>query len=254
MFFYLSKLVSMFLFPLPLFFIVSSIAIYKLPKGRSRRLVALALLSLALLSSKFVSDELMLVLEDQHPYRTQETIPRADVAVVLAGMVNSLTGKKDRPEFISSADRILLAADLLRQGRIDTILISGGTGLISQAGESEAKILRRWLLKQGFRKEQILIEPDSRNTAENAMETAKLAHKQEWKKILLITSAFHMPRSVLCFQKVGMEVIPIPTDYYTLRVFPGPEAFVPTPGGLTLSTMALKEYLGIIAYWLRGYI
>ena len=123
-----------------------------------------------------------------------------------------------------------------------------------QRGASEAELLRDWLRSRGLPANRVLAEPGSRNTAENARESAAIARKRGWKKVILITSAFHMRRAELCFRRVGLATIPYPADYLANRIAPGPEAFFPTSAGLIKSTIAVKEYLGLIAYRVRGYI
>ncbi len=252
MFFYASKILSLFLFPYPLFLLVCLVALFRLPRGRFHRVFAFAFGSLVLLSTSLVSGALVGFLEDRHAHVSIDKLERADVVVVLSGMVNPLTGYTDRPEFLESADRILAGEEILRSGHAGALLISGGSGLMLQTGESEAIILRRWLLARGWPAERVLAEETSRNTAENAEFTARILARRGWKRVILVTSAFHMPRSVFCFREAGIEPVPFPVDYYRHRVFAGPEALVPSIHSLRLATTALKEYLGFVAYWLRA--
>lgn len=254
MFFYASKLFAMLLFPFPLFLLMSAGILFAGSKSRFRFIYGGVLLLVIVLSSNSGSGFLLELLEQRHPHRLPGDIPRADAIVVLGGMTNPLTGYNERPEFLSSADRILTGEELLRLKKAPRLLISGGSGLLSQRGEREARILKRWLLSRGHNTGKILIEPDSRNTAENAIRTAAIARSHGWRRVILVTSAFHMPRSVLCFEQVGLRVIPFPVDYYSVRIFPGPEALMPTPEGLGQSTMVLKELIGMIAYRIKGYI
>ena len=254
MFFVLSKVFAMFLFPYPLFLVIATVVAWRMPRGRLRRLYRLALGLTWLLSMHVTSAFLMSVLENRHPAQTVERIPKVDAIVVLAGMVNSKSHRGDRPEFVSSVDRILLGEELLRAQKAPVLLLSGGSGFLVQSGESESRELARWLERRGVASGSIVVEADSRNTAENARETVKIARSRGWSRLILVTSAFHMPRSVLCFRKQGLEVVPAPVDYYTFTEFPGPEALVPAADGISVSTLALKEYVGLVAYWLRGYI
>ena len=254
MFFYLSKIFTWFFFPYNLFLLLCAAALFFMRKSWFKRIYAAALIGILFLSSGQLSSGLLGFLENRYPYRALEDVPPAEAVVVLSGMINSLAGRSDRPEFLSSADRILVGEEILRSKRANYLVISGGSGLILQKGESEAVILNRWLERRGVASEQILIDADSRNTAENAIETAKIAKARGWKRVLLVTSAFHMPRSVLCFRKAGLEVVPVPADYYTFRESPGPEAWFPSMTSLELGTLAIKEYIGIAAYRLRGYL
>lgn len=256
MFFYLSKIFAGLFFPYPLFFVLCVIAAWRLPRSRFRLLFRVGLFALYCLSINPVSGLLIGILEEQYKPRAIQADQRAaDAIVVLAGMIDPLSSPEgsNRPEFLGSADRIFAGEELWSAKAAPELLISGGSGLMLQTGGSEALILQEWLAKRGT---PITVEADSRNTAENAIETAKLARTNDWKRIILVTSGFHMPRSVACFRKAAPElaIIPFPVDFYRSRLFPGPEAFFPAPSALSVSSMAIKEYIGLLAYWLRGYI
>lgn len=254
MFFYLSKILAGLLFPYPLFLLLCVFAAFRLRRGWFRRGFVFALLGITLASTNKVSGWLIQPLEEAYPRRTLAEAPTADAIVVLGGMIDPLTGYTDPPEFLSSVDRILTGESALRAGRAPTLLISGGSGLLLQRGEKEGTLLRRWLLERGWPAEKILAESASRNTAENAIETAKLARERNWRRVILVTSAFHMPRAAGCFRKAGLDFYALPTDYYRSRIPPGPEGWSPAPSALLMSTVALKEYIGLAAYWLADYI
>ncbi|MBX7058981.1 MAG: YdcF family protein [Leptospirales bacterium] len=254
MFFYLSKIFSGLLFPYALFLLLSIVAAIKLPRSRFRLVFRLALVAIFLLSTNRISGALIAPLESAYPQMRSADAPQADAIVVLGGMSDPLSARLEGPEFLDSVDRILAAELLWRAGKAPLLVISGGLGLMLQRGEPEARALQRWLLARGIPQSAIVIGDRSRNTAENAIETAALARSRGWTRVLLVTSAFHLPRATLCFRKQGLAVIPFPTDYYRSVVDPGPEGIMPAPGAMSLSTVAIKEYLGIVAYWLRGYI
>lgn len=249
MFFYLSKIFTAFFFPYPLFLLLSLFAAWRL----RRFLLGKALLFIALLicvfSTGLVSGFLVDRLESLYVRPAQE---KADVAIVLSGMINPLA-VSPQLEFVSSVDRILLGEELLRSGRVSFLLLSGGSGLMF-SGRSEAEILREWLIKRGIPAQQILLEAHSRNTAENARESARILRDHKFSRIILVTSAFHMLRSELCFRAQDISVIPYPVDYYGLSEYPFPEAYGPSPQSLSVSMIAFKEFAGLLAYYLAGYI
>lgn len=243
----------MLFFPFPFFLFASWIALFRLSHGKFRLFFGVLLLGITLLSTDLVASRLIGILENRYPWKSASETQPADAIIVLSGMVNPLTGKRS-PEFTSGVDRILAGMELLRAQKAKYLLISGGSGLVFQTGESEAAILKRWLTAQGLPEGSILTEETSRNTGENAVQSSKIALARGWKKTILVTSAFHMHRSVLAFEKTGLEVLPFPVDFYLMDRFPGPEAVMPSESALSLSTTAIKEYIGIAAYWLRGYI
>ena len=107
----------------------------------------------------------------------------------------------------------------------------------------------------------IIEEPNSLNTYENAVNVQKILDQKGIKEILLVTSAFHMPRARLIFEKLGMKVIPAPTDFYTtegkVKDFNLGTILVyllPDSRYLNLNAIALKEYLGLFIYYLKGWV
>ena len=110
--------------------------------------------------------------------------------------------------------------------------------------------------------EQILLNPNSRTTAEEARDIGQLGRRRGWTRVLLVTSAFHMPRSLASFQqRSGLEVVPVACDYQlpSRANYGDPTAgsvlksLLPDAEFLYLSTVALKEHIGLAAYRLKGW-
>ena len=121
-------------------------------------------------------------------------------------------------------------------------------------GEGDADTAVRFLAAFGIPRERLILENKSRNTAENAEFSYQLANPQPGETWLLVTSAFHMPRSVGLFRKAGFPVIAWPVDYRTSGK-EGIGLFRDNPAdSLQNTTMAVREWLGLIAYWLSGKI
>ena len=126
-------------------------------------------------------------------------------------------------------------------------LIAGGGQVFADSG-TEATVAEKVLLELSVPPQQIFTDTEARNTTENAVNVAALCREQQWQKIVLVTSAFHMPRSVLNFADKGLDIVPFPCDYQLsgkmqLSIF----RFMPQGFALELSAMALKEYLGLLA-------
>jgi len=197
-----------------------------------------------------------------------------NILIVLAGMVSLKSGNDNTLEFNGAVDRIHTGLDLFLSNKIDYLLLSGGVGFLQASpnpGENavyklESELIYNWIKSSPMlagisrqKKKNILVEANSRNTHENARNTYRLLKRVfpenslEKLNIYLVTSAYHMPRSVACFKKYNLKVIPVPVDYYTgghLIV----ELFFPSVQGISLSTIALREYLGLLGYFLMGYI
>lgn len=178
-------------------------------------------------------------------------------AIVLSGITHPDRPPFDRVQFNKGADRIVHAVDLYTIGVVKKILITGGSGVLTFEGKKESLKLRDFAIQRGVSRRDIIVEDQSRNTYENAILSKKMLSDVEAKsnKMLLITSAFHMPRAYLCFKKAGMNVTPFPTDYYggPIRMTPD-EIIIPSIRGLQIWTILTKEWLGILAYQVAGYI
>ena len=110
-------------------------------------------------------------------------------------------------------------------------------------------MLRHAALARNILPEAITVLPHTENTAGEAVAVAKLARELNIRRLILTTSAFHMPRAVLLFRRQGLEIIPFPVDFRTVRSRPGgPLDFIPSAGAAGNSEIATKEFLGLLYY------
>jgi uncharacterized SAM-binding protein YcdF (DUF218 family) len=167
---------------------------------------------------------------------------------------NERYGPSPNYELTDGADRIVEAIRLAHLYPQAMLIISGGSSSVLYTGDRESDTLG-WLAHElGIPKKRIILDRNSRNTHENAVETHKiLARIRVNGPVLLVTSAFHMPRSVACFNKVGEHPIPWPVDYYRTDSGVG-SAWLPKPQSLMRSNTAIHEYIGLLFYKLAGYI
>jgi uncharacterized SAM-binding protein YcdF (DUF218 family) len=175
-----------------------------------------------------------------------------DAVVVLGGMVDlAAAHKRGEVEVDEHADRILKAYDLVRSGRVKNVLISAGNADLGPGEASEADVLAGLLTRWGVPPSQIVIDGKSRNTRENAIESARLAAAHGWRSLLLVTSAAHMPRALGCFRAVGLSPDAYPVDH---RWVAGrSSAWLPRSLVLSGSTDVLRELTGRLVYRAVGY-
>jgi uncharacterized SAM-binding protein YcdF (DUF218 family) len=146
------------------------------------------------------------------------------------------------------ADRIILAARLARKFREGPVLISGGRAFPREGGRSEAEATSVILRELGVPRERIIVETASRTTAENAVFASQMTESEGY--WLLVTSAFHMPRSMGTFRKAGVRVIAAPTDWIVDDK--APFLTLNATDRLGKLDLAVKEYLGLLAYRVTG--
>jgi len=264
MFIFLSKLLPLFAYPLGLACLLLALALIFHRNNKARWGLALAaLLILWLSSTTGLSNLLARSLE--YRYKPPDEIPSTEVAVVLGGGTEPALPPRAAVEINSAGDRVLFAAELYRQDIVKHLLLTGGeiswqTGGFSSPAEDMATILT----SIGIPEEALWLETKSRNTYENALYSAEMLAENGIQTILLVTSAMHMPRAVALFEAQGFEVIPLPVDYSvtdTVLVDDDSSAalvkvlnVIPNVSNLSLTTAALKEYIGMLVYQLRGWL
>ncbi len=260
---YLSKLLPQFIYPLSLIGLLIALALLLQQKPRGQRVILiLALLILLISGNRWVAMGLTRSLEWQ--YLPKEQIPAAEAIVVLGGGTNPAEYPRPSVEINGAGDRVLYAAQLFHMGKADHLLLSGGRIDWSSSSTTPAEEMATILEMLGVPSESMWLETESRNTSENAQFAREILKKKDINKIILVTSASHMPRSVQLFEEQGFEVIPAPTDYdVTQSNWQGLKQasipiqimnLLPNVESLNSVTNVIKEYIGILVYRFRGMI
>lgn len=180
---------------------------------------------------------------------------RVDGIIALGGGLQmDIASARGGYEFNGSGDRYVETLRLARLYPAARIVLAGGSGKLVPDKMSEAESIAAFLVALGVDDKRLLLEDDSRNTEENAGRVRDLVGPQPGETWLLVTSAFHMPRSVALFDKTGFAVLPWPTDYFTTADEQISIALEQPTGNLATSTLALREWLGLLVYWATGRI
>lgn len=248
MFFILSKALYFLILPFTWIIALFLYSLFTPNPTRKRISCNLALVFLIVFSNPYVSQQALRTLEGPHPLPLTETY---SVGVVLTGMVESGVGPREQVSLNESADRIVTAVRLYKTGKIEKILLSGGAADMLYPEANEGKELYELALDLGIPATDLISEKQSRNTYENALFIGKLIEPDD--KVLLITSAFHMPRARRCFEKQGIEITPYPVD------FRAPDAFkwaymLPSVSAFGHWNTVIKEWVGLVAYKLKAFI
>jgi len=254
MFFIISKLLGFLITPIVWIAILLLWTLLTKDSSKQRKLLLITFGVFYFFSNGFILDEFM------RPYETpaireSQLSGKYDAGIVLGGMIaydNTLI----RPQFDRAVDRIMQAITLYKDAKIRKIFISGGSGSILEKDALEALILKDYLLKLGIPDSSIIVEAHSKNTRENAIFSKPILDSLNKNgKYILITSAFHMPRALGCFKKVGVNVIPYSADRYSgPRKFIFDHLFIPNINALMGWDLLLHEWLGLIIYKVSGYI
>lgn len=255
MFFVLSKILNSFILPLTIVFIILVLSIVLRNPKWKKRLQYSGVILLFIFSNDFLANEAMLMWEIK-PIAYKDMAPYK-LGIVLTGTTITGLEPNDRIYFSRGADRVTHTVELYKKGLVSTILISGGTGRLFAEDEPEANKYRRAMMMMGVDSTDIIIENETRNTAESAQQVVKMLDSLQYKpeECLLITSAFHMRRSLACYKKVGLNLQPFTTDFYSHPREYYLDAFIiPKLDALHVWHKLFKEWAGMIAYKMAGYI
>jgi uncharacterized SAM-binding protein YcdF (DUF218 family) len=205
-----------------------------------RRLAFLSLIVLAILGFSPVGNALIIPLEDRFPPWDAARGP-PDEIIVLGGAIDGL-GRSNEVVLNEAAERLTVVPELVRRYPNARILFSGSSNGV------EAKFVERL----GISRDRVILEDRSRNTAENAVYSKAIGQPKRGERWLLVTSAYHMPRAIGVFRKVGFPVEPYPVDWHTRGA---EDALRPIPAvsdGLRQTDIAVHEWVGLAVNWFTG--
>lgn len=256
MFFYLSKILWFFLAPTNLLVALTCLGAAALALRWYRLARALSLVAAAgFVVMGFLPFHAWLLrpLEDRFP---RPDLAGKEIAgiIVLGGAVDQMATKARGPVQLNDAgSRMTESVALARKFPSARLVFTGGSARLLGITETEAGSARAFYIAMGVAADRLVLEDRSRNTYENAIYTRDLVRPKPGENWLLVTSAWHMPRSIGIFRKAGFPVIAYPVDYRTLGVardFWSPLREISL--GLRLTDTAVREWIGLVAYRLAG--
>jgi uncharacterized SAM-binding protein YcdF (DUF218 family) len=255
MFFFLSKFFAFFTKPSNLLFLLALTGLVLMVTRYARagrRLLVVSVILLLLFGISPLGRQLVLVLEGRFPaWDASRGAP--DGIIVLGGAIApDVSAARGEIALGGSAERMTVVADLARRYPNAKIVFTGGTPALF-GGPREADYVRPLWESFGIAPNRIVLERDSRNTVENATMTKALLNPKPGERWLLVTSSWHMPRSVGVFRQAGFQVEPYPVDWISagdeLGRLGWSESFA---GGLHAIDNAAHEWVGMLMYWLTG--
>lgn len=259
--FLFKKIISPFFLPIPLCLTISFVGLFLILFTKRQKagkfLVSVGLCTLAILSYNPIPNYFIARLERQHHLYTsgipvegavQEHHP-AEYVVVLAGGIG-YDSKMPITSLLSDLTliRVIEGVLIYRENPGSKLVLSGGSGSESYPEAIGMADLAKAI---GVDENDIVVESDSRDTKDQARLIKTIVGD---KSFILVTSAYHMPRSMALFKKLGMKPIPAPADYLVTKGKIGINSFFPGSGALRKSEIAVHEYLGMVWAKLRGQI
>ena len=257
MFFVLSKTVGYLLLPTNFLIAIGFVGAVLMATrlaSLGRKLVIASVLLLVICGLSPLGQALLYPLEQRFP-PWDDARGAPDGIIILGGSIDAdLSAAHGEPVVRGAPDRIIAGAALARRYPNARVVFSGGSANLISNRAREADFAGRIFESLGVDKSRLIMERQSRNTHENAEFSKALVVPTAGQRWLLVTSAFHMPRSVGLFRKAGFAVEPYPVDW---RVGGRDDLMTPSHivvEGLARTDLAIREWLGLIAYRLTGKI
>ncbi|MFG1393942.1 YdcF family protein [Xanthobacter agilis] len=216
-------------------------------------LLGLSVLGVLVLGFSPAANYIMSPLEERFPQFHDDGKPVTGVLLLGGAELPDIGLARGQPAFSEAGERVLAFVDLSRRYPQARLAFIGGSGALLPAGHGrEAEMMRQSLGPLGIDPARMEFEDKSRNTVENAEFAKALLKPQPGERWLLVTSAFHMPRAMGCFRAVDFPVVAYPVDFRTV----GPKGlngtFSRAASGLDFTDVGVKEWVGLVAYYLGG--
>ena len=232
----------------PLFLIISLIILGLILNSKKISLTGIAIL--IIFSVPIVSNKLLAYLESDYELIKPSKVESADAIVVLSGMDSTIKTKDGLEyEWGSGIDRFFTGIDLFNLNKAPTLIFTGGK-LPWSIGVPEGEFLKKEAIKLGVPKKNILITENVENTDQEAKAIKKLLLLDN-PKIILVTSAFHMPRAQLVFEAAEINVIPFPVDFRIVAQKITFMSFIPSADSFKATSFFVREMIGRAYYNLK---
>ncbi len=240
---YLHKILPTFVLPIMLVIIVILIGLIK----NKKKLIYITIGVLYILSTPIFSNNFFKLVEGKEYRKTISAIDSADAIVVLSGMLEiNEVGDSTYIEW-GDPDRFFGGMALFKAGKAQNLVFTGGKMPWDKTKKTEGAVLKEYAISNGIPSEKIFVTKDVENTADEAVAVKELISPR--KRIILVTSAYHMYRAKKLFENQGFIVIPYKVDYKaagdsTLTIMD----FLPNVGNLGMTENGIREIIGRIFY------
>jgi uncharacterized SAM-binding protein YcdF (DUF218 family) len=246
---YLHKILPLFLSPLFLILVMMGVGIIT----RKRLWVVAAALLLYVASIPLTSMALMRLLEGPPAKLATEDAPIVDAIVVLGGMIEWVQTSRGIASEWGDPDRFWDGVALFKAGRAPLLVFTGGKLPWQLGDETEGEVLKRYAQFMQVPAGSIWVTEKVENTAEEAQAVAKMLQPAK-RKIILVTSAFHMNRAKGLFDQLGFEVFPFPVDFKAAASVSSVTSLLPSPNALGGTDLCIRELFGRLYYQVRRHL
>jgi uncharacterized SAM-binding protein YcdF (DUF218 family) len=255
MFYFISKIVWFFVTPSNALVTLTMVGLWLMRTKRAvlgGRVAFAGAAGLLVAGLSPLGNALIWPLEERFPSYRDDGTPAAGV-IVLGGTYDSeVTNERGQMALNETGERIVALGDLARRYPAARIIYAGGGSEFTPDTTPEATLVENTIRSVGVEPSRIAYDRQSLNTYQNAVYAKKIAQPQAGERWLVVTSAFHMPRTMGVFRKVGFAVVPYPVDYRTAGSVSLLRPFGFVGEGLRRTDIAAKEWIGLLSYYLSG--
>ncbi len=255
MFYIVSKFFTFLVMPAGILCFLLAYASYTKNRTKSKKLVISAFIFFYIFTNPFLINELLLWWEV--PPTSISAVKPHDIGIILTGGTTKDNKLPRENIFLGiSSDRIGQAVELYKKRKINKILISGGSlTVFEKTPKKEVEEIAKYLIISGIPSDSIMLETDSQNTRENAINCSKILKKHfAHQSYLLITSGYHLRRAIKCFEKVGIKVTPFGSNYFSHEHEFFLYYLIPQEVCLGYSQLIFREIIGYWVYKMSGWI
>jgi uncharacterized SAM-binding protein YcdF (DUF218 family) len=216
----------------------------------SKKISIIGIFILIVCSLPVVSNKLVAYLESDYQLSKPSNIEPADSIVVLSGMIKTINSKDGLDyEFGEASDRIFAGINLFKEKKAPKLILTRGK-LPWSVGIPEGEYLKEIAINNGISENNILLTENIENTDQEAKAIKKLLSDDK-SKVLLVTSAFHMPRARMVFEAADINVVPFPVDFQKGLSKITFMSFMPSANALSETSFFVREMMGRIYYNLK---
>ena len=243
---YLHKILPLIFSPLFFCLFLITLGIFL----RSKKISLSGVILIILCSLPVVSNNLIYYLEKDYKLLKPSEISPADAIVVLSGMVQPVkTNQNINYEFSGSVDRILAGIDLYKNNKSSFLILTRGKVPWS-TGIPEGEYLKEFAIRFGIPEQNILLTSEAQNTDQEAKAVKNILSNNK-KKIILVTSAFHMPRAIKVFDTAGLQPTAFAVDFKVSAERITVMSFLPSAGSFQQTSFFVREMIGRVYYDLK---
>lgn len=255
MFYYVAKIAWFFLTPSNALVSLALVGLVLMRTNRARlgqRMVLVSSVLLIVAGLSPLANVLILPLEARFPAFVDDGTPIAGIVVIGGTYDTEATNVHGQMALNETGERLIALGELARRYPQATLIYAGGGSEFTPDTTPEATLVENTAHQLGVARERILYDRRSLNTFQNALYAKELAEPKAGEQWLVVTSAFHMPRTIGVFRKVGFDVVPYPVDYRTAGTASLMRPFAFVGEGLRRTDVATKEWIGLLSYYVTG--